>query len=69
MISLLIAVVVYVVWLGLCECGWRLARVIVVEGGHYFPFEDVNMEFLDESPTHAVCSWKRKPSSYTILLD
>jgi uncharacterized protein (DUF427 family) len=40
-----------------------------VEGDQYFSFEDVNMEFLDESATHTVCSWKGKPSYYTALVD
>ena len=40
-----------------------------VEGDQYFSFEDVNMEFLDESPTHTVCSWNGKPSYYTALVD
>jgi hypothetical protein len=33
-----------------------------VEGDEYFSFEDVNMEFLDESPTYTVCSWQEEPS-------
>ena len=47
-------------YLGLCECGRRVASDdrVVVEGDRYFPFEDVNMEFLDESLTHTVC-WGR----------
>jgi hypothetical protein len=66
-----IAVVVYVVFRPL---RMRLARResddrVVVEGNHYFPLEDVNMEFLDESPTHTVCSWKGEPSYYTALVD
>jgi len=40
-----------------------------VEGGQYFSFEDVNMEFLDESPTHTVCSWNGNPSYDTALVD
>ena len=47
-------------YVGLRDGGRRVASDyrVVVEGDHYFPFEDVNMEFLDESPTHMVC-WGR----------
>jgi uncharacterized protein (DUF427 family) len=47
-------------YLGPRDGGRRVARDdrVVVEGDRYFPFEDVNMEFLDESPTHMVC-WGR----------
>jgi uncharacterized protein (DUF427 family) len=31
---------------------------ILLEGIHYFPPETVNHEYLVESDTHAVCSWK-----------
>jgi len=31
---------------------------ILLEGIHYFPPETVNSEYLVESDTHAVCSWK-----------
>jgi uncharacterized protein (DUF427 family) len=40
-----------------------------VEGDEYFSFEDVNMEFLDESPTYTVCSWQGEPSYDTALVD
>jgi uncharacterized protein (DUF427 family) len=31
---------------------------ILLEGVHYFPPETVNREYLVESETRAVCSWK-----------
>lgn len=40
---------------------------IVVEGNHYFPAEDVNMDLLVDSPTHTRCPWKGKASYYTVM--
>jgi uncharacterized protein (DUF427 family) len=42
---------------------------IVVEGNHYFPIDDVKMEFLEESTTHTVCPWKGTASYYSIVVN
>jgi uncharacterized protein (DUF427 family) len=41
---------------------------VVVEGNHYFPADDVNFNFLIESPTHTRCPWKGKASYYTVAV-
>jgi hypothetical protein len=55
---------------GLCECGWRVAKVMtgLSSKAPLLLLEDVNMEFLDESPTHTICSWKGEASYYTVLV-
>ena len=40
--------------------------IVEVEGNSYFPPESVNQEFLRESKTHTVCSWKGTASYYTL---
>ncbi len=42
---------------------------IVVEGNHYFPPESVNREYLRDSATHTVCSWKGVASYYDIVVN
>ncbi|MGB9753328.1 MAG: hypothetical protein C0183_23400 [Roseiflexus castenholzii] len=42
---------------------------IVVEGNHYFPPESVKHEYLRESATHTVCSWKGVASYYDIVVN
>jgi uncharacterized protein (DUF427 family) len=37
---------------------------VVVEGNHYFPKEEVRMEYLRPSDTHTVCPWKGTASYY-----
>lgn len=39
---------------------------VVVEGNHYFPPEDVNMDLLVDSPSHTRCQWKGTASYYTV---
>ena len=39
---------------------------IVVEGNHYFPPGAVKREYLADSQTHTVCSWKGTASYYTL---
>jgi uncharacterized protein (DUF427 family) len=41
-------------------------QTIVVEGNHYFPPESVKREYLRESSTHTICSWKGTASYYTL---
>jgi uncharacterized protein (DUF427 family) len=42
---------------------------IVVEGNHYFPPYSVNREYLRESATHTVCSWKGVASYYDVVIN
>ena len=44
-------------------------ETVVVEGSHYFPRDSVRDEYLRESDTHTVCSWKGTASYYTLLVD
>lgn len=39
---------------------------IVVEGNHYFPPDSVKRDYLRESETLTVCSWKGTASYYSI---
>jgi uncharacterized protein (DUF427 family) len=41
-------------------------NTVIVDRKHYFPIEDVNRDFLEESDTHTVCSWKGEASYYTV---
>ncbi len=42
---------------------------IVVEGNHYFPPEAVKREYLRDSQTHTVCSWKGTASYYDVVVN
>ncbi len=42
---------------------------IVIEGNHYFPPEDVNMEYFRPSDTHTTCPWKGVASYYDVVVD
>lgn len=44
-------------------------NTVMVDRKHYFPVEDVKKEFLEESDTHTVCSWKGEASYYTLNVD
>lgn len=41
-------------------------NTVVVDRKHYFPREDVNMEFLEDSIKHTTCPWKGEASYYTV---
>jgi uncharacterized protein (DUF427 family) len=41
---------------------------VVVEGNHYFPPDSVRAEFLTDSPTRTVCSWKGTASYSNIVV-
>ena len=43
-------------------------RTVVVEGNHYFPAEDVNLDYLEPSSTHTTCPWKGIASYYTVAV-
>ncbi len=38
----------------------------IVEGNHYFPIDDVHMEYLKPSTHTSVCGWKGTASYYNI---
>jgi uncharacterized protein (DUF427 family) len=42
---------------------------VVVEGNQYFPVDSVRKEFLRDSSTHTVCSWKGTASYYDVAVD
>lgn len=41
-------------------------NTVVVEGNHYFPMEDVDFQYLEETDTHTICHWKGIASYYTV---
>ena len=41
---------------------------VVVEGNHYFPPSSVNNEYLVESSTLTVCTWKGEANYYDIVV-
>lgn len=43
-------------------------RTIVVEGNHYFPPEEVNLEYFRASDTHTICYWKGTASYFDIVV-
>ena len=44
-------------------------RCVVVEGNQYFPANSVKREYLRDSTTHTVCSWKGTASYYDVVVD
>lgn len=44
-------------------------ETIVVEGNHYFPVKDVNMDFFNISDYNSTCPRKGKASYYTITVN
>lgn len=42
---------------------------VVVDGNQYFPIDSVKREYLRDSSTHTVCSWKGTASYYDIVVD
>lgn len=42
---------------------------VIVEGNYYFPPDSVNTQFLRESGTHTLCSWKGKASYYDVVVN
>ena len=43
-------------------------RCVVVEGNQYFPADSVKREYLRDSDTHTVCSWKGTASYYDVVV-
>ena len=42
---------------------------VIVEGNHYFPFNDVVGEYLVPTDTHSTCPWKGLASYYSVVVD
>ncbi len=42
---------------------------VVVEGNHYFPADSLRREFVKDSGTTSVCSWKGTASYFTLVVD
>lgn len=42
---------------------------VEVEGNQYFPAASVKREYLRDSETHTVCSWKGTASYYDVVVD
>lgn len=43
--------------------------VMMVEGNVYFPPDSVRFEYLKESPTKTVCTWKGEARYYTVVVE
>ena len=41
---------------------------LVVEGNRYFPPQTVNRDYVRESKSHTVCSWKGTASYYDVVV-
>jgi len=44
-------------------------ETVKLEGNCYFPPDSVKTQFLRESSTHSICSWKGKANYYDIVVD
>ncbi|MBI9066187.1 MAG: DUF427 domain-containing protein [Salinivirgaceae bacterium] len=44
-------------------------ETIVIEGNHYFPPKDVNLDFFNNSDYHTTCHIKGKAFYYTITVN
>jgi uncharacterized protein (DUF427 family) len=42
---------------------------VVVEGNHYFPYNSVKKEYLQESDFSTKCGWKGTANYYTVTVD
>ena len=41
----------------------------VIENNHYFPVEDLKMEYFEEADTTSVCHWKGTANYYNVVVD
>lgn len=44
------------------------ANTVVVEGNHYFPLDDVHIEYFRPSHSHTTCPWKGLASYYDVVV-
>ena len=42
---------------------------VIVEGNHYFPYDSVKKEYLQESDFSTMCGWKGMANYYTVTVD
>lgn len=42
---------------------------VLVEGNHYFPLADVNLDYFSETDFHTTCPWKGEASYYSVTVD
>ena len=42
---------------------------VVVEGNHYFPEQDVHMEYLSANGETSICPWKGKAEYFDVTVD
>ncbi len=42
---------------------------VVVDGNHYFPRESLKDEYIEESSTSSVCSWKGTANYYSLCIN
>ena len=54
-------------WNGVCLADSQATEL--VEGNHYFPPAAVRRQYLRESDTHTVCSWKGTASYYDVVVN
>lgn len=47
----------------------KSAHTIKIEGNHYFPPQDVNMDYLTDSDYQTRCPWKGMASYYNVVID
>ena len=45
------------------------ADTLVVEGNHYFPMDTLVREYVRESDTQTVCSWKGTASYFDVVVE
>ena len=41
-------------------------ETVMLEGNHYFPINDVKMQFMIKSETNSICPWKGTASYYSL---
>ena len=44
------------------------AKTIVVDGTHYFPAEQVDTRYLEESDHHTTCPWKGRADYFHVVV-
>ncbi len=44
-------------------------NTILIEGNHYFPKDDVKIDFMANSDMHTTCPWKGEASYYDLHVD
>ncbi len=42
---------------------------VQVEGNHYFPFDSVDQQYMQQSETHSICPWKGTASYFDVVVE